>query len=84
MTLPGNWNPNSKVHAKNEANMLDFEGNVIEEQHRTRVLLAEVPECAALTNECQISAMESSAIDNLFEDSTPLPLQTTLNHNDVA
>ena len=48
LTPPGNWNPNSKVCTKNEANILDFEGNMIEEQHRIKVLLSEVPECGQL------------------------------------
>ena len=30
----GGWNPHNNVHAQNEANMTDFEGNMIEKKHR--------------------------------------------------
>ena len=69
-----NWDPHTDVYSRNEINMIDNEGNMIEEKHRTRILLAEVPVDASLNNECLISELEATSTDNSFEDRPPLTL----------
>ena len=54
--------------------MLDTDGIMIEEKHRTRFLLAEVPEDASLNNECSISKVEAKMIDSVFEGRQPLTM----------
>ena len=38
LTPEGVWDPNSDVHATNEANMMDFEGNLKPEKERVKSL----------------------------------------------
>ena len=43
--------------------MLDYEGNMIQEDCRTRMTLFEIPECASLKTNNTISDVETKAID---------------------
>ena len=52
--------------------MTHHEGNMIEERHRTRILLSEIPEDDTLSEEHQISSIESQAIDKVFECTSQL------------
>ena len=47
--------------------MTDHESNMIEERHRTGILLSEIPGHDTLSEEHQISSIESQAIDKVFE-----------------
>ena len=62
----GEWNPFSQVYAKNEANMTDYEGNMVEEKYRTKILLSEIPEDETLSEDLQIASAESKCIDQDF------------------
>ena len=42
LTPEGAWEPNTEVHAMNEANMMDFEGNMNPEKERVKILLSDV------------------------------------------
>jgi hypothetical protein len=50
MLTPDRFNPHDDSYAENEDNMLDWEGNMIEKKHRTKILLflSEVEENEAM------------------------------------
>jgi len=62
-----NWNPHADAYARNEENMLDWEGNMVEPKHRVRVLLSEVQEDPIMSVGAIISAVETLAIDRNYE-----------------
>ena len=62
----GGWDPHNSIHAQNEANMTDFEGEMVEERHRTRISLSKIPD-EDILSEHQISGIESQIIDKVFE-----------------
>lgn len=64
------WNPHSDVFARNEENMVDWEGNMIEAKHRTRILMEDIPDVD--TDDMVISALESMRIDSTFENLEPI------------
>jgi hypothetical protein len=64
LTPEYNWNPHSDVYSWNEGNMLDWEGNMIQKHHRTRIMLSDVLE----DNEMNISSMISSTESNLIDE----------------
>ena len=61
------WDPHTDVYARNEENMVDWEGNMIEKQHRRQILLSDVPEDIDMSAAAVISAVETSAIDSNLE-----------------
>jgi hypothetical protein len=61
--IPTRFNPHDDAYSSNEANMLDWEGNMIEKEHRTKILLSEVDESEAMAASVQVSSIESRAID---------------------
>ena len=66
---PVHWNPHSDVYAQNEHNMVDHEGNMIEEHQRIRILLSEIQD--DLNNDHMISSIVAKSIDEIL---------TRLNH----
>ena len=62
----GIWNPHTDVFARNEENMLDYEGNITEPSQRPRILLETVTEDAELVASMCVSAVEAQAIDSLL------------------
>ena len=67
LTPEGVWDPNSDVHAINEANMMDFEGNMKPEKERVKILLSDVEECKQMNTSSVICDAEVSAIDKVFQ-----------------
>lgn len=67
VTPPGAWNPNTDVFARNEENMLDWEGKIIPKANRQRILLGDIDEDEAMIAALQISTEESITIDANFE-----------------
>ena len=39
ITPEQNWEPNTKVYASNEENIVDWEGNIKENQYRVRIII---------------------------------------------
>ena len=68
------------VYARNEANMVDHEGNMIEKQHRMKILLSEVTANETLHVNSVVSVLEVTTIDNLFEDKEALNPGTPTRH----
>ena len=42
MTPEGTWNTHNDVYAQNEANMFEYEGNMINNKDRVKIILEEV------------------------------------------
>ena len=66
MTPDGSrWNPHSDVYARNEENMLDWEGQHAEKKDCVRILIEDIDVASMDWNCCdtQISAIEVSLID---------------------
>jgi hypothetical protein len=64
---PSRMNPHCDAFATNEENMLDWEGNMVTKKDRVQVLLSDIQEDVALAASVQVSSVETSAIDNVFE-----------------
>ena len=70
------WNPHTDAYAVNEERMLDWEGNLVEEQHRQRVLFSDLPEDQSVAAAAVIGAVEHDMIDRNFgvmDDAGSLP-----------
>jgi hypothetical protein len=70
LTSNGVWNPHSNAYSRNEENMLDWEGNMVEKQYRKQILLSEVKPDTAMAAAATISKVESQAADRLIPDAT--------------
>ena len=56
--------PNSDVYARNEENMIEWEGHTIEPNHWTLIMLEDLPEVdASIIDSASICASESKMID---------------------
>jgi hypothetical protein len=69
MLTTDQFNPHDDSYAVNEENMLDWEGNMVERKHRTKILLSEVEDNEAMAASVQVSSIESRAIDRALETS---------------
>ena len=59
------WDPHSTVYEDNEENMVDWEGNMIESRHRTRIIVDELSNANdAMVASIMISKIESKIIDD--------------------
>jgi hypothetical protein len=67
MLTPTRFNPHDDAYASNEANMLDWEGTMIENEHRTKIVLLEVGESEAMAASVQVSSIQSRAIDLVLD-----------------
>lgn len=65
---PTSWNPHSDVYARNEENMVDWEGNMVQAKDRVRLLMEDVADDPAMAAVVQIGSVESSVIDSALED----------------
>ena len=54
------WDPHSDVYDRNEENMLDWEGHIIDHQRRYTILLADIDGDDAMASSVSISAVESA------------------------
>jgi hypothetical protein len=70
LTPNGDWNPHSDAYSRNEENMLDWEGNIVEKQDRKQIMLAEVEPDTAMASAATISKVESQAVDRMIPAST--------------
>ena len=65
MTSDGPWNPHPDVYARNEENMMDWEGNMVELKDRMQILLADIEEdTAVMIAAAQIGAAETKCIND--------------------
>jgi hypothetical protein len=68
LTPDGPWDPHSDVYARNEENMLDWQGNIMEPSARPRILLETVAEDTAMIAALQISSIEARHIDRIHQN----------------
>jgi hypothetical protein len=67
LLTPSRWNPNTDVYARNEESMLDWNGDMIPYQQRTRILLNDIGDNNKMISSLQISSVESEIIDSNIE-----------------
>lgn len=63
LLTPNQFNPHDHSYAINEANMLDWEGNMVERHDRQTVLLSEIEEDTQMSVSMAVSAVETQAVD---------------------
>ncbi len=73
LTPNGQWNPHTDVYAKNEENILDWEGNIVEPKNRPKIILSEVQDDEAMTAVTMVSSVESQAVDDNIGHIEPVP-----------
>jgi hypothetical protein len=69
LTPDGTWDPHSHVYARNEENMLDWEGRMSEPSQRPQILLETVAEDTAMAASLCISSVETQMINTLLNSS---------------
>jgi hypothetical protein len=69
MLTPTNFNPHDDAYAANEESMMDWEGNMIEKQHRTQIILSDIEEDESMRVSSVISSIESRTIDQVLDNS---------------
>jgi hypothetical protein len=67
LLTPSKMSPHCDAYTKNEENMLDWEGNMVQRRDRVQILLSEILEDVAVTASVQVSSTEIRAIDTVFE-----------------
>ena len=75
MLTPNKWDPHSDVYARNEENMLDWEGNIVEKKQRTQLLLSEISEDPTVAASMSIGATEAMAVDDVHDQCGLDPLE---------
>ena len=61
--------PRGDLYAANEDNIMDWEGNMVEKKHRTKILLSEVEDNKAMAASMPVSGIDSRAINIVLETS---------------
>ena len=86
MTPQGqNWDPNSDVYALNKENMIDWEGNMIDPRHQTRIIIEDLPEIDnAMIASAIIYASESKNIDNAIYNTRTIAKPSYFNECIIA
>jgi hypothetical protein len=69
LLTPANFNPHDDAYAANEESMMDWEGNMIEKQHRTQIILSEIEEDDNMKVSSVVSSIESRTIDFVLDNS---------------
>jgi hypothetical protein len=80
LTPESTWDPHTDVYARNEANMVDHEGNMKEKKHRMKIMLSEVTEDETLHVNSAVSVLEATTVDKLFENREALNPDTPTKH----
>ena len=68
MLTPTFWNPHSNACARNEENMVDWEGDVVQAKDHARILAEDPPEDVAMAAALQVGSVESQMIDNVIRE----------------
>jgi hypothetical protein len=67
MLTPSRMNPHCDAHATNEENMLDWEGNMIQQKDKVQILLSDIQEDVALAASAEVSSTEAKAINDVID-----------------
>ena len=68
-----NWDPHSDVYARNEENMVNWEGNMIEESEQITINITNLKNDEDLVVTMKVTEAEMCAINALSMDNDPLP-----------
>ena len=71
MTPEGTLTPHNDAFGQNEANMLDYEGNMINNKDRVKIILEEVILDEALAASMMISEVETQQVDKIVSSAIP-------------
>lgn len=66
-----NWDPHSDVYARNEENMVNWEGNMIEESERITINITDLEDDEELVATMKVTEAEMCAINALSMDNEP-------------
>ena len=66
MLTPSIWDPHNPAYSSNEECMLDWQGNMVEVNHRQRILLEDVDESLTISSAAHIGHVETNAIEELL------------------
>ena len=72
MTPKSTWNPHTDAYAQNDTNILDYEGNMINNKDRVKSILKEVVLDEALAASMMISEVETQQVDKIVESAIPV------------
>ena len=75
LTPEGGFNPHTDVYAKNEASMIDWEGNMIGKRDRVEILLEDVELDKKMISDAHVSSVEAAAIDSIVESVSSLEVR---------
>ena len=67
MLTPKHWDPHNDTYEQNEANMLDYRGEMLPREKRKQVLLRDVEVSSTLQPDVRLSAVEEEWINKSFE-----------------
>ena len=67
MLTPSIWNPHNPAYSSNEESMLDWQGNMVEVNHRQQILLENVDENISISNAAYIGHVKTNAIEELLD-----------------
>jgi hypothetical protein len=83
---PSNWDPHTNVFARNEESMIDWEGNMVLENHRPKIVLSEIEEDTLMAASLELGNAEQDQIDACvleeFDLQTEAQMSKILNHTD--
>lgn len=65
LTPEGPWNPHTDVYARNEENMLDWEGKLVAPDDRPRIILDNIEDDDDMDASMAVCAVESKVIDRI-------------------
>jgi hypothetical protein len=67
LLTPSRFNPHDDAYAANEGSTLDWEGNIVERQHRSTVLLTDVEEDESMNISAVVSSAKTRMIDRVLD-----------------
>ena len=63
MLTADQFNPHDELYAENQDNILDWEGNMVENNYRAKIILSQAEENKAMATSVQVSGIEFRAIN---------------------
>eukprot|EP00957_Ditylum_brightwellii_P202049 15328352-Ditylum_brightwellii.AAC.2 len=68
MTTEGPWNPHSNQYAESEADMLDWEENIVGSKKRTKFVMSDIGDDCKMAISCIVGNIKNDAIDQIIEN----------------
>ena len=67
LLTPSHFNPHDDAYTKNERNMVDWEGNMIDKQDRQTILLTQIEEDLTMSVSMMVSRVETNLVNQMIE-----------------